>query len=197
MLIKPKSLVVVALSSIVIVGVIISTLVGYYMYVELKETENAKVCSETIRKLQARIFAKDIDIADLSFGMESAGSLKDRPVIKGVVRNRSARRVYNVLLKVRFLDAGGSSAYEVIFHPLEPTFGIDQIGSITMSYLKGPKRDSLEAGSSKTFKRIMPNFPRELLSSSRVVRKDKKSKISKRTYQWPGRLDWEVVSLNL
>lgn len=197
MLIKPKSLVVVALSSVVIAGVLVSTLIGYYMYVELKETENSKVCMDAIRKLQARIFAKDIEASGLSFGMDQAGPLAGRPVIKGVVRNRSARRVYNILLRVKFIDAGGTSVYEVVFHPLEPTFGIDQLGSITLSYLKGPQRNSIEPASSKTFKRIMPNFPKELLIPAPAGKKDKKDRSSGRAYQWSGRLEWEVVNLNL
>ncbi len=197
MLIKPKSLIVIFLSSIVISSVLIFTLIGYYMYIELKERDTEKARADSIKKIQAKIFSKYIEIAQLSGEIETSGPLKGRPSIAGVIKNTSARPLCNILLKVKFLDTKKASIYEVVFQPLEPTFGIDQLGSMTMSYLAGPPKNFLEPNSSKVFKRLVPNCPRELFKPVAESAKGKKGKTQKRLSQWSGGLAAEVVSVSL
>jgi len=197
MLIKRKSLIVVALSTIVITAALTSTLIGYYMYLELKGREDERASSEAIKRLQAKIFSKYVDIVGLSYGIEASGPLKGKPTIKGVVANRSTRRLYNVILKVKFLDKDGAPMYEVIFQPQEPAFRIDQLGAMTKAYLTGPKKNYLEADSSSAFKRVIPNCPKELLKGADSGKRPKNFPASKRLGRWSGRLIAEVISLNL
>ena len=197
MFIKSKSLIVVTLSSVVISSVMIFTLIGYYMYIELKERENERVCLDSIKKIQAKIFSKYVEISQLSCEIETSGPLKGRPTITGVIRNLSARRLYNIVLKVKFLDSEKASIYEVVFQPLEPTFGIDQLGPMTMSYLAGSQKNFLEANASKIFKRLVPNCPRELFGSVPQSRKGKKKTLQKKIGQWSSGLTSEVMSVSL
>jgi hypothetical protein len=196
MFIKPKSLIVVILSSVVISSVLIFTLIGYYMYIELKERDVEKACSDSIKKMQARIFSKHIEISQLSCEMGTSGPLKGKAVISGVVKNSSGRRLASIVIKVKFLDTEGASMYEVMSQPLEPTFGLDQLGSLTRAYLAPSQRNFLEPNSSRAFKRIIPNCPQEILRTLAPSRKGKKS-ATKRRSQWSGQLTAEVMSVSL
>ncbi len=199
MLIKRKSLIVVVLSTIVISTVLACTLIGYYMYLELKEREDERACSNSIKKLEAKIFSKYVDIKGLSYGIEPSGPLKGKPTIKGIIKNRSTRQLYNIILKVKFLDEDGASIYEVIFQPQEPVFGINQLGVMTKAYLTGPQKNMvLEANYSIAFKRTVPNCPKELLQASGSSKRAKSGPApSKKIGRWSGRLTAEVISLSL
>lgn len=194
--IKPKSMIVAIVSSIVISAVLMSTLIGYYMYVELRARDEEKAAVDFMRSAQSRIFSKYVDVSQLSSEIASSGPLKGKPVIKGIVSNRSARRLSAIVVKVKFLDVGEASIYEVVFQPLEPAFGIDQLGPMTMSYLTGASRNALEANSSRAFKHIIQRCPRELFHLL-SQKKGKEKTPPRRMRQWSGGLVAEVISVGL
>ncbi len=197
MLIKRKSIIVVALSAVVISVALTSTLIGYYVYLEIKGREDERGSSDAIKRLEAKIFSKYVDIGGLSYGIEPSGALRGKPVIKGVIANRSTRRLYDIVLNVKFIDEDGASIYEVIFQAQEPAFGIDQLGVMTRAYLTGSQKSYLEANSSSAFKRIVPNCPTELLKAAGSGKGGKDEAASKKTTRWSGKLTAEVISLGL
>ena len=191
-LIKPKSALVVILSSAVIASALIFSLIGYYVYSELREQKSAIACAETLKKLQARMLIKRVALSELSCEVETSGPLKGATVIKGVVTNSSGRPLHSIVVKVKFLDASGASIYEALLQPLEPTFGLHQLGSATMSYLTGMPTNFLAPNISKTFKSIIRNYPKGLLAppAARPSLRAKKSR-------WSGRLLGEVISVGI
>src|SRR3989338_2389949 len=107
MLIKKKSFLVVVLSSIVIFSVLIFTLIGYYMYIELRARDDEKIAQDAIKKIGSRILSKYVAASGLSCALEASGAMKGRVVLKGSLINRSRRDLYNIVLKVKFIDARG------------------------------------------------------------------------------------------
>jgi len=196
MFIKPKSIVVSIVSSIVVSAVLVFTFIGYYMYIELKARDDEKTSLDLLRKVKSQIFSKYIEISKLTCAIEkSVQAGRGRPAIRGIIKNRGPIGLYDIVLRVKFLDSKGASLYEVIFHPLEPTYGTNPIGHITQSYLLGYKKGILNANSTNAFRYVIPNCPKEIADSFLALNKGQISTQPKKARGWEGSLTWEVISV--
>ncbi len=197
MFIKSKSIVVAAVSSIVVSAALVFTLIGYYMYIELKIRDDEKTSIDSLRKVQSQIFSKQIDVSQLTCAIEKSDGGRGRPTIRGIIKNGSTRDIYDIVLKVKFLDVSGASLYEVIFRPLEPTYGTNPIGHISQSHLLGySRKNALKAKESNAFKRVILNSPKEILSFL-DTRKGQRPASLKKSRAWTGSYAWEVISVSL
>ena len=111
-LIKKKSLVVALISSFVISLVLVMTLIGYAVYLELKDEELKQSYNIMLEKVNARVYSKYIEIARLSAAIEPSGALKGQPVVEGILRNRGYRDILDIILRVKFLEIGRASCRE-------------------------------------------------------------------------------------
>lgn len=191
MLIKRKSLIVGLVSSIVIALVLIMTLIGYFIYLELKSGEFDRVYQELLEKAKARVYSKHLDIFALDARIENTGALKGKPIIEGAITNSGSREVVNLVLKIKFMDRDSASIYELIAHPQEPTLGSN---TFTISHLYGYTHpiDALKPGQTLKFKKVITSCPTEIFVELREGEKPKKS-----FGRWSGKLTSEVVSLDL
>lgn len=189
MVIKKKSLVVALVSGFVIAYVLILTLIGYVVYIEIRNRDFVRSYQYLLQKISTRIYSKHIVIARLNAKIELTGPLKSKPVIEGTVNNTGFRDISNLLLKIDFLDQDGAVIYETLVSPQEPALG--SAGSkktIYIPYLYAGARTPLKAGDSLPFKIILADCPQEILSE---LQND--TEFGKGSGWWSGKLDYSVL----
>lgn len=191
MIIKEKSLIVALVSGLIICGVLVLTLVGYLAYLELKDKELKSSYQQLLQKVNVKLYSRHVAITGLVATIESAGSLKGRPVLEGRITNNGFRDISDILIMIRFLDKDGAVLYEVVFHPQEPSLGSSSLTQVTLPYLSAPK-SPIKTGSSLPFKKILTNCPGGIISELK-----KPGASVKGPGKWPGSLDVEILSISL
>ncbi|MFA5145862.1 MAG: hypothetical protein WC515_00560 [Candidatus Omnitrophota bacterium] len=191
MIIKKKSMIVAVMSSVVISIVLVMTLIAYLTYIELKGEEFRRSYQVLLQKVNARVYARHLEISGLDARIEASGPLKGKPVIEGSIKNNGSRGIDDIILKVRFLDSDGAILYEATFHPQDPPLGASALQQVAIPYLTGHSHEMIRPGSTFPFKAIMADCPPEMLMS---LRKDGRS--SKVSGAWSGRLSPEVIAMD-
>jgi len=190
MLIKKKSLVVALISSLVICLVLVVNLIGYLIYLELKDKDLDKAYHVMLHRVNAKVYAKHIEIVKLSASFERTGPLSGNTVLEGIVRNDGYKDISDLLIKVRFLDKDGAVLYETVFHPLEPSLASSSISAVAIPYLAASK-SIIKPESSILFKKILTDCPKEI-----VLELKKDSGAPRIRPRWTGKLDYEILSTN-
>ena len=190
MLIKKKSLVVALISSLVICLVLVVNLIGYLIYLELKNKDLDKAYHAMLQRVNAKVYARHIEVARLSAGFERTGPLSGNAILEGIVRNDGYRDISDLLIKVRFLDNDGAVLYETVFHPLEPSLASSNLSAVSIPYLAA-SRSIIKPESSILFKKILIDCPKEIVSELK-----KGSGTPQGKGRWAGRLDYEILSTN-
>ena len=158
--IKRKHLTVVLFSSAIIALVIVSTLVGYSLYVQWKEDTFAVDYRNSIYRLNAEIFKNDIEIHGVRAGLRNSGLPSETPVLEGKVKNDSSKTITSIMLEVSFSISDGSVIYRDWFYPFgEGAFS----GSPFFSGIKRT-REVLRPGESMAFNYPLRNCPSEVIA---------------------------------
>jgi len=189
---KKKSVIVALISGIIVSIVLILTLVGYSIYLELKNEESRISYMYAMDKINARIYGKYIEISGLTAKIEKSGVLRDKAVLEGTVKNNGQREFSELITKIKFLDTDGAVIYEAISDLLEPALGAGTVGTIKIPYLSYSPHIRVKIGSSLPFKKILTSPPAEIYSCLRD-----EGGLSKNRGRWSGRLDYEIVSARL
>jgi hypothetical protein len=191
MLIKKKSLIVALVSGLIICGVLVLTLVGYLVYLELKDKELRNSYQQLLQKVNAKLYSRHIAISGLGAATESTGSLKGDPVIEGTLTNNGYREISDILLLVKFLDNDGAVLYEVVFHPQEPSLGHAGITQAALPHLQGAPKAAIKKGSTLAFKKILAHCPAGILSEIK-----RPGGPAKGRGRWSGKLHAEILSVS-
>lgn len=188
MLIKKKSLVVALVSSLVICLVMVVNLIGYLIHLELKDKDLDSAYHAILRKVNAKVYSKHIEIARLSAGFERTGPLSGNAVLEGIVRNDGYKDISDLLIKVKFLDNDGAVLYATVFHPLDPSLASPSLSVASIPYL-APSRSTIKPESSILFKKVLTDCPKEIVTELK-----KNSGASQGKGKWAGKLDYEILS---
>ena len=191
MLIKKKSLVVALVSSLVIALVLILTLAGYFIYLEFKGEEFKRYYQELLSKAKARVYSKYIEVEKLDARIENTGVLKGKPIIEGVVTNKSGKDIFNLAVRISFLDKDNAVIYEAEIRPQEPALGSSGIARVNIPYLYAPARTVLKPNQPFIFKKIISGCPTEIFLELREGQTPKKA-----FGKWSGKLTSEIASLD-
>ena len=175
MLIKRKSLIVALVSSAVIALVLILTLVGYYIYLELKGEEFKRYYEELLGKSKAKVYSRYIEVGKLDARIENTGALKGKPIIEGIVVNRGSKNITGLIVRVSFLDKDNAVIYESDVRPQEPALGSSGIVHVTIPYIYTSPRVVFKPNEQITFKKIITNCPTEIFIELREGEKPKKN----------------------
>lgn len=190
-LIKRKSLIVGLISSLVIALVMVLTLVGYFIYLELNAEKFRLNYQELLCRTKAKIYSKYISIEKIDAKIENTGSLKGKPIIEGLVTNKGTKDAQNLIIRVSFLDKGDAVIYEMDFHPQEPALGSIAFPHVNIPYISSPAKLTLKKAQTYAFKRIISNCPTEIFLELREGDKPKKT-----FGKWSGKLSAQTVSLD-
>ena len=186
-MIKQKSLIVALISSFIIALVLVLTLIGYLVYIELKGEEFRRSYQVLLQKANAKVYSKYIEIPDLSAKIENAGALKGKPVIEGILKNKGSRNISSVLVKVKFLDRDGAILYDVSFHPQDPSLGTSVLPQVSIPYLLSPARTPIKPDGAFPFKIILASCPLEIITALK-----KGAGYVKGPARWSGKLVFEA-----
>ncbi len=155
MYIKKKHLAVVLFSSGIIAAVMVSTLVGYVVYIEWKKDSTASMYYDSLHGLTADMFKADIVLFNMNTGI-AEGVFEGAPIVEGSLKNNSSKIISSIMLEVAFLRADGSVAYRKLFFP----FGENKIIPISTEGLK----TVLLPGFDISFKYPLRDCPQEVIS---------------------------------
>lgn len=164
-LIKKKQRVLVLFSTLIVTVVILSTLLGYSLYVEWKEDSFASGYRHMIYKLTGDIFRETINISNIRVEPgprrpRSAGG-SPIPMVCGDIKNSSMKTIASLRFEVSFSREDGTVVYRDWFYPLgEKDLPVSP-------FFSGAAREGepLPAGERKTFKYVMKNCPAEVSDS--------------------------------
>lgn len=191
MILKRKSLVVALISSFIISAVLVLTLVGYVAYIELKGEEFKRSYEGLLKKVNAKVYAKKIEVTKLNAEISGSGALKGKPVIEGVIKNSGPRNITSLLMKVKFLDRDGAIIYEAIFQPQEPSLGTSVLAQIPIPRLSGPPKIMMRPNESFPFKRVLTNCPVEIADEL-----EKGGGGAKNAGRWSGKFTYEILEVD-
>ena len=158
MRLKPRTALVISLSSAIITSVMALTIFGFYAYLEWR-TKNIKHTYQLARyELDAEIFKNDIHL-DMDVRAGGSSLLRPRTVAFGTIKNNSSKVIYSIQLKIAFYDKNHTALYVETFYPIgsEPEVLVN-FGDIVRSTKK-----FLGAGDSISFTHQLKNCPKEVM----------------------------------
>lgn len=191
MLVKRKSLIVGLISSFVIALVLVLTLVGYYLFLEIKADEFRRYYQVLLANAKAKVYSENITISKLDARIENDGPLKGKPVIEGSVSNKGTKNISGLVIKINFLDKENAAIYDLLIRPQEPSLGPSSLPQISIPYLYTSPRSVIKPGETLYFKNIIPNCPTEIFVELREGDKPKKA-----FGKWSGNITAQTVSLD-
>ncbi len=188
MLIKKKHASVIIFSSIIITVVFLSTLVGYNLYIQWKKDSFALKYRNSIYKLNAEIFKKDIVISNVNIKIGGSELFAEMPLLEGSLKNNSTKTITSVRIEVSFLKGDGSVIYKDWFHPLgEQQF----IHPILFSGIEHT-RNVLLPGEGISFRHLLRNCPKEVFSQLST-----KANFAKSNSEDEMKLDYSIAGLSV
>ena len=174
---KKKHFTVIILSSMVIVVVLFSTIVGYTLYMQWKKDTFSVNYRNSIDKITAKIFHEDVVLTGVTVRKEHMGHFKGKPVIMGSIRNNSTKAVVSVLVEVSFAREDGTVLYRGWFYPLSDK------KALTSSIIGSPESSVvLSPGKSLEFKYLLKSCPKDVAENiaykSSFAKKDSGQKMN-------------------
>lgn len=169
MIVKKKSILVIILSIMLISLVLITTLIGYYLYLNWKEENTKSLYLTSLYELNAKLYAKYISITSILIKIDEEEFFKDKPIMEGHIKNTSNKKIRSLKLKISLLDKDGRVLYMDLFYPLR----ID-----SHSYLA--PNDAI------SFKHLLKNCPKDITSYLKMktrFAKEKKKDLINITYK--------------
>lgn len=115
---KPKSIIVIIFSSLLISAVILLTILALSVYVGWKDKEAVVLHRERMAMLNAKFYGPFIAIEGLKaeYGKKD---IKDKFVLEGIVKNTGLRTVTSLKIEVGFLNRNKDIIYVERFYPLK------------------------------------------------------------------------------
>lgn len=160
MRIKRKHAQVIIYSSMIIAICLITTLLGYSIYIQWKKDAFASKYRNSIYKLTAELFEDDVILANVDVKMPGDDVFPRVPLIEGKLKNNSGKTVTSILIELAFLAPDGRVLYKGWFHPL----GERRFGSTVFMTSSGKTRNVLLPGEGVSFRYLLRNCPREVVS---------------------------------
>ena len=158
-MIKSKHYIVIAFSSLIIGIVLVSTVIGSSLYIEWKNNSFVPRYRDSISKLTAEMFKKDLSISNVSVRIEEEGTFSGTPYMEASLKNNSQKTIANVLIETSFVKPDGSVVYKDWLHPIEG----ERFTKATSLRDVGHTRNVLLPGESVSFRHLFMNCPPEVV----------------------------------
>jgi len=186
-MIKPKSIIVIFISSFVISLVLVLTIAGLSLYLGWKEKDSERIHSVEIDKLNASLYEKFIDVSDLKAKKGKEGIFKDNYIIEGLVKNNGFRTVSSISLEIDFLNASREAIHTETFKPLQSAVPSSKLSIGSLFILTSGKELPLARGQSMRFKHIL-----SCQKKKDVVSPIKNNRFATNPNEWSGRFSNRV-----
>ncbi len=159
-IVKKKHVLVIVFSSLIISVVFLSTLVGYSIYLQWKEDSFALRYRDAIYRLTAQIFRNNIAVGNVTVKIGEDRPFKGMPMMEGSLKNNSSKTVTSILIEVSFSRPDGTVVYKDSFYPL----GAYKYTHPALLTGMENTRNVLLPGEGISFRHLMRNCPREVVS---------------------------------
>jgi hypothetical protein len=151
---KPRTILVITFSSLIIAAVLSLTIFGFYAYLEWKEKDIRRNYRNALYEQNGQLFKKYIHV-DVRARIDTDGIFKGRPIVEGTIKNKSDKRIYSLKLKIALHDAEKQVVYVDRFYPIGP----DLESLVTIAELTTITKNFLLEGDSISFKHRLRNCP--------------------------------------
>ena len=155
MIIKRKSILIVAASSTLIALVLVLTLFGFYAYLEWEEAHSRRNYTKSLYDLNGRVFRRFIVVA-LQARIADAMPFSGKPVVAGTIKNNSNKTIYSLKMKIALHDSAQRVVYIDTFYPI----GLERESIIDTGHTT---RNFLLQGDSLSFTHYLKKCPLEVV----------------------------------
>jgi hypothetical protein len=180
MFIKKKHILVIIFSSVIISVALVSTLIGYTLYIQWKEDSLALKYRSSIYKLTAGLFRNEVALSNVRIMTEGEDQQSGRIFLEGNLKNNTNKTITSLLIEVYFDEPDGTVVYKNWFHPL----GEAHLGGPSIFFGAHPANNVLLPGEDISFRHHFPNCPRklseELFRKTKFARRDEKGGVTMR-----------------
>jgi len=187
MRLKPRTIPVIALSSLIIVSVLALTIFGFYAYLEWKEKNIRRNYRLLLEDINGQLFYKYI-IVNLRAKIEKGGTFKGKPVVSGAIINKSNKKIYSLKLKIALSRPNEQVVYIDTFYPI----GLEFESPINIGDIAKKTKNFLSEGDSISFTHQLKNCPTEVLDYLKA-----KLKFAKSTEAKPLNLTYKIEGLDI
>lgn len=160
MFLKKKHIIVVMVSSFIVSLVLVSTILGYNLYLQYKKDTFRIKYRNSIAKITADLFSKDLVLSNMKirFYENDAKIPADMPVFEGAVKNNSNKTVTLLIIEMSFQDPNGRVLYKDWFYPI----GEGRSENISSHYAGNRTGRVLLPGEGVSFRYILKNCSADL-----------------------------------
>ncbi|MDP8299519.1 MAG: hypothetical protein P9L88_06430 [Candidatus Tantalella remota] len=160
MFVKKKHILVILFSSLIVTVVFISTLGMYSIYMQWKKDTFASRYRNSIYKLTADIFRKEVIISGISMKIVDKGVFSGMSLVEGDLRNGTNKSVTSLTLEMVFTKPDGTVLYRDWVYPL----GEKGLASPALLSDRDKTVNILLPGESMSFRHFLRNCPAEVTS---------------------------------
>lgn len=154
---KKKHVPVILFSSGIVIVVFLSTLFGYSLYTQFKKDALAAGYRDSIQRITADIFRKDLVFSNVNVKAPDEGS--QGPVFEGALKNNTSRVITFLIIELSFSDADGKVLYKEWIRPLSEQ-GFDGVLFSADTVSDGAV---IAPGESLNFRHVMRNCPEHVV----------------------------------
>ncbi|MGB2600748.1 MAG: hypothetical protein WBD00_06840 [Candidatus Omnitrophota bacterium] len=188
MFVKKKHILVILFSSLIISVVFLSTLAGYMLYIQWKKDSFALNYRDSIYKLTAELFNKDVVLSNVSFKIGDQEPFLGKPLFSGSIKNNSNKSITSILLEVYIQEPNGNVVYRGWYYPL----GEQPYGNPSVFFGAHPTRNVLLPGEGISFRHPLLNCSKQL-----VAEVSGKSKFAKRDSHSGLTLSYSIAGMSV
>lgn len=184
---KKKNIYVIIVSLLISLLVIVSSFLGFIVYLQWHQLELSAKQNEILERLDTISYIKEIEVAKIDLSV----SFKNILMLDGKVKNNGKREVDSMTLKINFLDRLNQPVYSYLIYPLEPFRAPSFLKEIYLAQFVSLGRISIEPGKTAAFKDILWRCP------AKLVKMQRRKAFSSAPGEWCGKIVSEVTWLRL
>lgn len=190
MMIKPKSIVVIVLSSILISAVILLTISGQSLYLGWKEKESARLHRNKLALLNAILYGGLIEVEGLQAKYDNEGLHKGKCSVEGTIKNKGYRTVTSIKIAIEFLNRSGNNIYTERLYPLKNPILAKRRTIAALSLFTSGKEAALAPNEHLRFKHILGEQ-----KEKSIISPIKYKRYATNPNEWSGKFNYRITEV--
>ena len=160
MFVKPKNIVVIVLSSVIVASVFMTTIVGYSFYTQWKKDSFTAMYKSSIYRLTGEMFKNEVTISNINVYVDSSRTKRSAPIVEGSIKNNTGKTISSIMIEVSFSNNKGVVVYNDWFYVLN---------NVEREILSpaGIGNNVVFSGGVVSFKEILKNCPKSVVEKIR------------------------------
>lgn len=160
MFVKPKNVIVIVLSSVIVASVFVSTIAGYSFYTQWKKDSFTAMYKSSIYRLTGEIFKNEVAVSNINVYVDPEKAKHSVPIIEGTIKNSTTKTISSIVIELSFSNNKGVVIYNDWFYVLD---NVD-LGILSSA---GTTKNVILPGGVVSFKEILKNCPQSVIDKIR------------------------------